>query len=177
MTAAAAASMPDELIAAITPDALAEHLRNAGFRAAVAEQNGQVLLTSACQGVGFMVRFGNPSLGPQGEGSFLDFTCSAALQMMGQPLPVLASGWNLSRRFARVSLQGALLVMDMDVSVAGGVTVRHLRAQIELWDRLVQELLFHVRQGIAAGTAAPQPTAAPSEAVPRTPSDSVAAAA
>jgi hypothetical protein len=33
----------------------------------------------------------------------------------------------------------------MDVVVAGGVTDRHLRATLELWDRLIQELMGWLR--------------------------------
>ena len=33
----------------------------------------------------------------------------------------------------------------MDVIVAGGVSVRYLRSTIELWDRMVQEFLLHLR--------------------------------
>jgi Putative bacterial sensory transduction regulator len=152
MTAPEGTIMSNEMITAITPAALAEHLKNAGYRATVAEQNGLVYLTSASQGVGFIVRFGNPA--DLQEGSFLDYSFSAALQLMGEPPAMLASTWNRTRRFARLSLQGQLLVMDMDITVAGGVTARNLRAQIELWDRLMQELLLYVRDGLAAS---PQP--------------------
>jgi Putative bacterial sensory transduction regulator len=155
MTVSEGMAMTDELIATITPAALAEHLKNAGYRAAIQEQSGQVFLTSACQGVGFLARFGNPAEG-QG-GAFLDFSLSATLQMMGDPMPALAASWNQTRRFGRASLQGRFLVMEMDVTVAGGVTARHLRAQMELWDRLVQELLFHIRNGIAASQSAATP--------------------
>jgi hypothetical protein len=37
------------------------------------------------------------------------------------------------------------LVLDMDVVMFGGVTASHLRAQIEIWDRLIQELVPFLR--------------------------------
>jgi hypothetical protein len=130
---------------------LAEHLQGAGYRAAVVEQDGLPYLTSASQGIGFVARFGNRA---GDDGTFLDFSFSAVLQVQGEPPVALAEGWNRSRRFARLSVQGALIVLDMDVTVAGGVSAPYLRAQIELWDRLVQELLLYVRQ---AAVAAPAP--------------------
>lgn len=68
------------------------------------------------------------------------------LQVQGEVPAQLVPGWNQSRRFARMWLQGNFLVLEMDVTVAGGVTADHLRAQIGLWDRLLQELLLHLRQ-------------------------------
>jgi hypothetical protein len=152
----------DALIETITPAALAEHLQHAGYRAAVTEQNGLVLLTSGCQGVGFMVRFGNP-----GEsGSFLDFIFSAALRVMGDVPATLVPTWNQTRRFGRLTQQGQFLVLDMDLMLSGGITARNLRAKIELWDRLVQELLLYVRDRIAAAPAAAAPVAGEPKSAP-----------
>lgn len=41
----------------------------------------------------------------------------------------------------------------MDVVVAGGVSMRHLLSTIELWDRLVQEFLLHLRNRPAMAAA------------------------
>ena len=48
-------------------------------------------------------------------------------------------------RFARLWVQAQFLVLEMDIVVGGGVTSRHLRSTIELWDRLIQEFLLHLR--------------------------------
>ena len=55
----------------------------------------------------------------------------------------------------------------MDVVVAGGVSERYLRSTIELWDRLIQEFLLHLRnrpamaeQEAAARAAAGDPAGA-----------------
>ncbi|HHM8115130.1 TPA: YbjN domain-containing protein, partial [Pseudomonas aeruginosa] len=37
------------------------------------------------------------------------------------------------------------LVMEMDVIVAGGVSLANLRSHIELWDRLLQEFIAYLR--------------------------------
>jgi hypothetical protein len=140
-----------------TPATLAELLQSAGYRATEVEQNGLVQLLSASQGIGFSVRFGNRA---EGEGAgFLDFTFSAVLQVQGEVPAQLVPSWNQSRRFARMWLQGNFLVLEMDVTVAGGVTADHLRAQIGLWDRLLQELLLHLRQ-----SAEPPAVASPAAA-------------
>jgi hypothetical protein len=42
-------------------------------------------------------------------------------------------------------LQGEFLLMEMDVVVAG-VGATHLRSQLELWDRLLQEFIVYLRE-------------------------------
>ena len=57
----------------------------------------------------------------------------------------LADRWNVEKRFARLSVQGVFLVLELDVIVAGGVSETYLRATTELWDRLLQEFLLFLR--------------------------------
>jgi Putative bacterial sensory transduction regulator len=135
----------------VTVEQLGEVFKAAGYRVTPAEQNGIVQLMSASQGVGFAVRFGNP--GAQG-GTYLDYTLSCALQVQGELPPEIVAGWNRSKRFARLWVQAQFLVLEMDVVVAGGVTERHLRSLIELWDRLIQEFLLHLRNRPAMAAAA-----------------------
>lgn len=74
--------------------------------------------------------------------------------------------WNASRRFARLSLQGEFLVMEMDVVVAAGVSADHLRSHLELWDRLLQEFIVYLReysQNAAHLQTPAEPVEAPSE--------------
>ncbi|AZC26878.1 MULTISPECIES: YbjN domain-containing protein [Pseudomonas] len=130
------------LITSVTTDSLTELLQGAGYRVNQTEQNGIVQLLSASQGIGYAVRFGNPA----GEsGHYVDFTYSCALRVQGELPAGLAELWNASRRFARLSLQGEFLVMEMDVVVAG-VSDTHLRSQLELWDRLLQEFIVYLRE-------------------------------
>jgi Putative bacterial sensory transduction regulator len=86
----------------------------------------------------------------------------------------LVNRWNTTRRFARLQLSQQFLVFCLDVSVAGGVMPNHLRAQIEIWDRLVQELIAYLRDELrqlsAKNGAAPQPV------TPQVPEQSAAVA-
>ncbi|OLF54056.1 YbjN domain-containing protein [Pseudomonas chlororaphis] len=130
-----------QLIASVTPHSLTELLQGAGYRVNQTDQNGVVQLLSASQGIGYAVRFGNAAAQ---QGSYVDFTFSCALRVQGELPAGLAELWNASRRFARLSLQGEFLVMEMDVVVAG-VGTQHLRSQLELWDRLLQEFIVYLR--------------------------------
>ncbi|WP_434557377.1 YbjN domain-containing protein [Pseudomonas sp. Z4-20] len=131
------------LIQSITAEQLGELLQVAGYRVNRTEQGAVVQLLSASQGIGFAVRFGNPAAA---EGSFLDFTFSCALRIEGKLPEGLVEVWNASRRFARLSLQGEFLVMEMDAIVAAGVSEDHLRGVLELWDRLLQEFVVYLRE-------------------------------
>lgn len=145
------------LILEINVERLQELLQAAGYRVTVSEQNGMVQLLSASQGVGFAARMGNPAIEP---GSYLDYTLSCALRVQGDLPPGLAERWNVEKRFARLTLQGVFLVLELDVILAGGVSGNYLRATVELWDRLLQEFLLFLRAnasieaGAEAGAAA-----------------------
>lgn len=130
------------LINSVSIDSLTDLLQGAGYRVNQTEQNGIVQLLSASQGIGYAVRFGNPAAQP---GQYVDFTFSCALRVQGELPAGLAELWNASRRFARLSLQGEFLVMEMDVVVAG-VGETHLRGNLELWDRLLQEFIVYLRE-------------------------------
>lgn len=130
------------LITSVTTDSLTDLLQGAGYRVNQTEQSGIVQLLSASQGIGYAVRFGNPA---DEAGHYVDFTYSCALRVQGELPAGLAELWNASRRFARLSLQGEFLVMEMDVVVAG-VSDSYLRGQLELWDRLLQEFIVYLRE-------------------------------
>ncbi|MBR8656937.1 YbjN domain-containing protein [Achromobacter sp. Marseille-Q0513] len=136
------------LILDVSAERLQEVLQSAGYRVTVSEQNGMVQLLSASQGVGFAARMGNPALP---EGQFLDYTLSCALRVQGELPAGLAERWNVEKRFARLTVQGAFLVLELDVIVAGGVSENYLLATTELWDRLLQEFLLFLRANAAPG--------------------------
>ncbi|POA50260.1 hypothetical protein C1893_01520 [Pseudomonas sp. MPR-ANC1] len=140
-----------KLISHVSPKSLTEVLQAAGYRVNETEQNGIVQLLSASQGIGYAVRFGNPAVE---QGSFVDFTFSCALRVQGELPQGVAEQWNATRRFARLSLQGEFLVMEMDVVVAAGVSNDHLRGNLELWDRLLQEFIVYLRDFTQNGAAA-----------------------
>jgi len=147
------------LIEAVGIEQLADVLKAAGYRVSMAEQGGTVQLMSASQGMGFAVRFGNAATqsGSPATGvpvRYLDYTFSCLLQVQGDLPEELVAGWNRSKRFARLASHGPFLALEMDIVVAG-VSERYLRATIELWDRLLQEFLLHLRNRPAmAATAA-----------------------
>lgn len=132
----------NQLIQSITADHLSDVLQTAGYRVNRSEQNGITQLLSASQGIGYAVRFGNPA---EQAGSFVDFTFSCALRVQGELPPGIAELWNASRRFARLSVQGGFLIMEMDVVIAAGVSGQYLRSNLELWDRLLQEFIVYLR--------------------------------
>ncbi|MHC8327159.1 YbjN domain-containing protein [Pseudomonas sp. LB1P83] len=132
-----------QLTTHVSPLSLTEVLQAAGYRVNQTEQNDIVQLLSASQGIGYAVRFGNPAVEP---GQYVDFTFSCALRVQGELPAGLAELWNASRRFARLSVQGEFLVMEMDVVVAAGVSADHLRGNLELWDRLLQEFIVYLRE-------------------------------
>ncbi|KRC70119.1 hypothetical protein D3C85_376660 [compost metagenome] len=134
------------LILDVNAERLQELLQSMGYRVTLSEQNGMVQLLSASQGVGFAARMGNPG---QQDGQYLDYTLSCALRVQGELPAGLAERWNVEKRFARLSVQGAFLVLELDVIVAGGVSETYLRATTELWDRLLQEFLLFLRANAA----------------------------
>jgi hypothetical protein len=154
--------MPDNLISKLSLDSLREALQQAGYRVETVTDPvaNTPYLRSATSGLAFDVRPGNrPADDPT---SFVDVAFTAVLQVQGElPLDVV-NRWNATRRFGRLQLSPPFLVFNMDFAVAGGVTPDHLRAQIEIWDRLVQELIAHLREELGklnAASAAKAPAA------------------
>ncbi|AIO30128.1 bacterial sensory transduction regulator family protein [Burkholderia cenocepacia] len=178
----------EELIEAVGIEQLADVFRAAGYRVTATDQNGAVQLMSASQGVGFAVRFGNvvPAAQPQdaADARYLDYTLSCVLQVQGELPAQLVADWNRTKRFARLASHGPFLALEMDVIAAGGVSTRYLRSTIELWDRMVQEFLLHLRnrpalaeQEAAARAAAAGSAADGAELAADTAADARAAAA
>lgn len=130
------------LITQVTPEKLTEVLQAAGYRVNQTEQNGTIQLLSASQGIGYAVRFGSQASIP---GAYIDFTYSCALRIQGMLPAGITELWNATRRFARLSVQSEFLVMDLDITVASGVSAQHLRGNLDLWDRLLQEFIVYLR--------------------------------
>jgi hypothetical protein len=164
--------MSDVSITKLTLDGLRDSLQQVGYRVEAATDPiaGVAYLRSATGGLAFDIRPGNQL--PDVDGSFVDVAFTAVLQVQGE-LPLdLVNRWNATRRFARLQLSQPFLVFCLDVSVAGGVMPEYLRAQIEIWDRLVQELIAYLRDELrqlsaknhSVPPAAPQAPAHQSEA-------------
>ncbi len=80
------------------------------------------------------------------ENSFVDFTFSAWLNIEGElPLDVV-NRWNALRRFGRLQVVPGFLALTMDVSLIGGVSPNNVRANVEIWDHLVQALVPYLRE-------------------------------
>ncbi|MBR0869809.1 YbjN domain-containing protein [Bradyrhizobium tropiciagri] len=135
-----------ETITSLTLEALRDSFQNVGYRVETLTDPvaGTNYLRSATAGLGFEIRPGNQLAGE--DQGFLDIMLVAALQVQGE-LPLdLVNRWNATRRFGRLQLSPPFLAFCLDVSVAGGVAPNYLRAQIEIWDRLVQELIGYLRE-------------------------------
>ncbi|MGO4712931.1 YbjN domain-containing protein [Bradyrhizobium sp. 2TAF24] len=156
-----------DIVTTLTLDSLRETLQAVGYRVEqLADPVANVpYLRSATAGLAFDIRPGNRFVGD--EQSFADVAFVAALQVQGElPLDIV-NRWNVTRRFGRLQLSQPFLVFCLDVSVAGGVAPNHVRAQIEIWDRLVQELIAYLRDelqklsAIQAAQVAHKPAEAP----------------
>ncbi len=152
----------DKLVHSLDVDVIRDLLQRAGYRAEiVTDTDGARLVRSSTGGLAFHVRLADALSGE--PSTFAASNIFAALQVQGAlPLSII-NRWNASKRYARLYLAGDVLMLDMDISVLGGVTAAHLHALILLWDRLVQDLLGYLREavaGLAAKEIAPPPAAA-----------------
>lgn len=128
-------------IDSVTLDDLAKLLQEAGFRAETLKaQDGTAILRSATAGIGFSIRPGNPV-----EAGFIDFTYTAPFRVEARVLEKAAGEWNAAKRFSRLYGRDGLLLLEMDVLVAGGVGHAYLRATLEIWNRLLSEALLYLR--------------------------------
>jgi hypothetical protein len=140
---------------AITPEEMAALLKEAGFRADVVNVDKQMRVRSAAQGLEFSILFA----GPANDQHYTDFSFHCPLRIKGELPDGIINRWNRSKRFARLARNEHFLYVTMDVILAGGVTLAHLRLQCELWDRLIRELFMHLQQPL--GDSLPlAPTAA-----------------
>jgi hypothetical protein len=136
--------MSDAVIETITAGQLCDLMQQAGYRVEPFDLPDHApALRSATAGIPFEVRLGTRA---PGDGRrCADFTLIAALRVEGE-LPLdTPNDWNNGKRFSRLHVVQNFLVLDMDVVLFGGVTASHLRAQIEIWDRLIQELVPFLR--------------------------------
>jgi hypothetical protein len=142
--------MSESTIDKITLEGLRELIQLAGYRVETMTDPVANIpyLRSATNGLPFDIRPGNRLAAD--ERSFIDVALVAVLQVQGD-LPLdLINRWNATRRFARLQLSPPFLALSLDFSLAGGVSQAHLRAQIEIWDHLVQQLVAFLREELAA---------------------------
>jgi len=145
--------MAEAQIMSLTPEQLGAIMQDAGYRTEHrTDNNGTPLIASATAGISFNVRLGNRAV-PPAEG-YLDFTYLTVIKIEGDFPVERTNDWNRNKRFARLHKVDDFIVFDMDVVIAAGVTHNHVRATMELWDRLLQELMAWLRGDAAAGGAA-----------------------
>lgn len=135
------------MINRISVDSLQSLLQERGFRVEmVTDESSGRQLRSATSGLPFFVRFGNTA----GESeAYVDFSLYSILRIEGELPGHFSDDWNATRRFARVHRSGDFLVVQMDVSVLGGVAREHLVRLADIWDRLVNDLLRTLRDRLA----------------------------
>lgn len=176
--------MTETNITQLTLETLRDAFQGAGYR--VEELTDPIAntpyLRSATGGMAFDIRPGN-RLAAEPD-AFIDIALVGLLQVQGGDLPLdVVNRWNATRRFGRLQFSPPLLVVSLDISIAGGVSPIYLRAQIELWDRLLQDLIGYLRDALRTLPAKSdagrdpdkqQPTNEPaSEAAPARPSASL----
>jgi hypothetical protein len=143
-----AASAPGEIVTSMTLDSLRDLYQTAGYRVETLRDGDLTFLRSATNGLAFDIRPGN---GVAGTDRFADIALVALLAVRGTlPLDLL-NRWNRARRFGRLFLEQSpagqeFLVLCSDVSFAGGVTMLQFRAQIDIWDSLIQQLVPWLRE-------------------------------
>ena len=137
--------MSDNAVLTLTLDSLREIFLQAGYRVETATDPGGnvAYLRSATGGLAFDIRPGNRLEG--GEERFADIAFVAVLHVQGEMPLELVNHWNATRRFGRLHVSQNFLAFCMDVSALGGVSPAYLRGQIEIWDRLAQELIAYLR--------------------------------
>lgn len=149
------------LINTVTLEQIAEALRKAGYRAQVSTVDGRSVVQSAAQGLGFIITSGNAAATP--PNSFADFTFNCLIRVEGELQRAAVEAWNRKKRFGRLYFDRDLLVLALDVLVAGGIAQSSLVAHCELWDRLLHDLIAHLKTARVAVSAK---TPAPAEVAP-----------
>lgn len=140
--------MSATVITYLTLDSLRDILQQAGYRVETVTDPvaSTTHLRSATNGLAFDARPGNRTGDSE---NFIDVAFTAVLQVQGElPLDIV-NRWNATRRFARLQLSQPFLVLTLDVSTAGGISSNHVRAQVEIWDHLIQQFIAYLREELS----------------------------
>lgn len=148
------------MIAKATFEDFEAALKARGFRAEIIDwPGGRKAVRSASGGVGFNIVPGNAV-----DGGFMDFTYFASFRVEGLPVEEIAANWNRARRFSRAYTRDGFLNFEMDVVIGPGVAQGYLSVTLDLWDRLLNELLAALREQAAELQKAAQADVAASPA-------------
>lgn len=128
----------------VTVPALKAAMHAAGYRVEELPADTTTVLRSATGGLGFEIRLGNRLIGPAER--YRDVAFVALLTIQGDFPRSLLNDWNKHHRFGRLYLDRPtpdheFLVLSMDVVFVAYATAQQLRAHIEIWDALAQQLV------------------------------------
>ena len=126
------------LLCELSPDELMQLLADFGYPVCAEHFVVTGELPTALLGEDMGVRLGRWSAGPNG---YRDFSFCAAVPMLGMVPPERTALWNRSRRFSRLYEVEDCLVLEMDVTLAGGVSPGYVLQAVERWERTAHELL------------------------------------
>lgn len=141
-----------ELVAEATIENFRDLVQSCGYRVEIIRDGKLTYLRSATNGLSFDIRPGN--LAPNFTSRYADMAFMTFFNVRGTlPLDLL-NRWNGTRRFSRLFLEQAspdqqFLVFAFDVSMIGGVSRSHLRANLEIWDNLIQQLVPWLREELS----------------------------
>lgn len=106
--------------------------------------SGAPVLRSAIGGLTFNVRPGGLMEGTEDGARHGDYSFNLMIQAERPLDPVILNEWNRQKRFARLFQRDGFLVMEMD-QLAVGISGDQILASMELWGRLVVEVLNFLR--------------------------------
>ncbi|MCK9917689.1 YbjN domain-containing protein [Microbacteriaceae bacterium K1510] len=140
------------LLTSMTIESLRDVLQETGYRVETVGEGRARFLRSASNRFAFDIRPGSAI--PGAADRFADVAFVALLAVQGT-LPLdLINRWNCTRRFGRLFLDQTIpgqdfLVLSMDSSFAGGVSVQQMRVQVEIWDSLLQQFVPWLREELS----------------------------
>lgn len=166
--------MSDTVMNSFTLESLRDLIQSVGYRVEIVPNADMPVLRSSTAGFAFDIRPGNRLANE--DGGYVDFTFTAWLNVEGElPLDIV-NRWNALRRFGRLQVVPGFLAMTMDVSFIGGVMPNHVRAQIEIWDHLVQALVPYLREELQKPGVTKSADAVVAEAAVQAPTETIGAA-
>ncbi len=135
--------MSDEILTFLTTDQLCTILQQRGFRAARSGPDDAPVVESATAGLAFRCHFRSKYAG--NDEGWQDWTNSLPIHLDIALKDGFVERWNQAWRFGRLRQLEDRIMLEMDISTTGGVTSRHLHAQLEIWDHLVRGLVAAIR--------------------------------
>lgn len=141
--AAMVAEPPVDTIDAGNPEAVAEFLRKAGYRAVVEpDDEGDPSIVSGASGVDFLIFFH----GCEGAFACTSMEFSSVFDAETPHTADQMNAWNVQRRYGKAMLtdeRDPWIVMDINVE-GGGLAPAQMAAYLQIWDDLLGDFLDHI---------------------------------